>query len=324
MTADTPTGTRHRPNFVTARLQLILLAIVATAAMVDVTWARAFDIDTQAYALLALLSAGLAAGGLYYERVRKDPRLAAMLFGTAFLIGFSAAFSVLNYFLLTIAGHRIDGELAAIDRAIGVDWPALMTFVAHYPLSNFALQLVYISVLPQIAVLVMAIAFFDKASRIYALCIAVAAGAAICIAIWTVAPSFGAFSVYTLPHDVARHLVLALDGPYAQQLIHLLAHGPGRISPQNAQGLIGFPSYHATLALLVAWYARELPYIRWVALALNAVVLIATPIQGGHHVVDVLAGFAVAAAAIAIAGAATRWATKAPREIAPISAPASL
>nr|HET7859644.1 hypothetical protein [Caldimonas sp.] len=45
----------------------------------------------------ALLGGALAGGGVYYERIRKDPRLAAMLFGTAFLIGFSAAFSVLNY-----------------------------------------------------------------------------------------------------------------------------------------------------------------------------------------------------------------------------------
>lgn len=292
--------------------QLVLAAIVIAAALTDVAWGRAghFDLDTQAYASLAVLTAVLAAGGMFYARIRKDERLAAMLFGTAFLIGFSAAFSVLNYFLLTVAGHRIDAPLAAIDRAIGFDWPAVMAFVAHYPLTNFGLQLVYISVLPQIAVLLVALGFKGKPSSIYALCLAVGAGAAICIFVWTIAPSFGAFSVYALPDDVARHLVLALDGHYAKELIHLLEHGPGRISPTAAQGLIGFPSYHAVLALLVVWYARELPYIRWVALGINAVVLIATPIQGGHHLVDVLAGFAVAALAVLFADSLIRLAQR--------------
>src|SRR6266481_2921499 len=96
--------------FVTARLQLILMTIVAAVAAVDAVWARAgqFDIDAPAYGLLALLAVALAAGGIFYDRVRKDEKLAAMLFGTSFLIGMSASFSVLNYLLITVAGQRID------------------------------------------------------------------------------------------------------------------------------------------------------------------------------------------------------------------------
>src|SRR6185437_8994857 len=124
------------------------------------------------------------------------------------------------------------------------------------------------------------------------------------------APSSGAFSVYDLPSGVSRHLALALDGRYAHALVGLLAHGPGRISPTAAKGLIGFPSYHAVLALLVVWYARPLAVIRWIALAINGLVLIATPIQGGHHVIDVVAGFAVAALAIRAADLAIRHATR--------------
>lgn len=284
----------------TARLQLMLLAIVATAATTDAVWGHAghFDIDWPSYGLLALIAAFLAAGGLFYEHIRRDEKLAAMLVGTSFLIATSAALSVLNYLLLTVAGHRIDDTLAAMDRALGVDWPAMMTFVSHHPLLDTVLQLAYVSVLIQIALLVVTLGFTGRTERIYSLCFGIAFGALITVAFWTVAPSFGAFSVYELPPDVARHLVLALDGHYARELVGLLAHGPGRIAPVSAQGLIGFPSYHAVMALLVAWHARDLPVLRWLGFGVNAVVLVATPIQGGHHVVDVLAGFAVAALAI--------------------------
>ncbi|MEJ0027001.1 MAG: phosphatase PAP2 family protein [Rhizomicrobium sp.] len=296
--------------FVTARLQLVLFAIVAAVGTVDIVWAQAghFDLDARAYGLLALLAAALAGGGLYYTHIRKDERLAAMLVATAFLIGMSASFSVLNYLLLTVAGPRIDMALAALDRAIGVDWPAMMAWAARHPVTDMVLQFVYVSVLPQIAVLVLCLGFFGKPEQIYRLCVAVAAGAAISMAVWTMAPSFGAFSVYDLPPNVASHLALALDGRYAHELVGLLVHGPGHISPAAAKGLIGFPSYHAVLALLVVWYARTLPVARWIALGINSAVLVATPIQGGHHVVDVLAGFAVAAMAIRAADVAAGFA----------------
>lgn len=276
--------------------------------MVDALWVRAghFDIDGPGFAGIAALSVILAAAGLFYERVRKEERLAAMLIGTSFLLGMSASFSLLNYLLLTVAGHRIDVPLAALDRALGVDWPTMMIAMSRHPVVNALLQLAYISVLPQVALLVALLGWRGKYENIYALCLALTAGAAISISIWTLAPSFGAFSVYQLPTDVSRHMPLALDAQYAKDLISLLANGPGHISPTSAKGLIGFPSFHAAMAMIVVWYARELSTMRWFALALNIVVLVATPIQGGHHVVDVLAGFAVAAIAVIFADNLTR------------------
>lgn len=84
------------------------------------------------------------------------------------------------------------------------------------------------------------------------------------------------------------------------------------VSPAAAKGLIGFPSYHAVLALLVVWYARPLAVVRWLALVINGLVLIATPIQGGHHIIGVVAGFAVAALAVRAASLAIRFATRRP------------
>ena len=97
-------------------------------------------------------------------------------------------------------------------------------------------------------------------------------------------------------------MTLALDSGYARELVRLLHDGAGFISPREAKGLIGFPSYHAVLALLVAWHLRDVKFLRWPALALNLAVIAATPIQGGHHLMDVLASFPVAVLAIYFAG----------------------
>ena len=106
----------------------------------------------------------------------------------------------------------------------------------------------------------------------------VAVGALMAIGIWTIHPAFGAMSLYTLPHDVAGKLVLSLTPEFGKAQIALLHNGPGFITPDTLHGsLIGFPSYHAFLALLAIWYAREIVYLRWPAVLLNIGVIVSHP-----------------------------------------------
>lgn len=283
------------------KLQRILFLIAAALVAVDLAWGMAagFQVEILAYTRIALLSLVLVAAGIYYQTRRGEPRIAAMLLGASFLCAFSAAASLLNYFLLTFHGPRIDAHLASADLALGFDWVRMMTAMADHPLLNQLLFVAYNSVLPQIALMTVMLGWSGNPEKTYRFCIAVAAGALICIAVWSVAPSFGAFSVY--PASFSQ-MTLALDGRYAQELVSLLQQGPGLINPHETKGLIGFPSYHAVLALLVIWYGRGLPRLFWPLALTNVVVLVATPIQGGHHLVDVLAAFPVTALALWLAG----------------------
>jgi len=278
----------------------VLLAIVATLVAVDAAWSALghFDVDAKSYGVVLLLAAALAGLGLFYARHRPDPNLAAMLFGASFLCVFSAGADLLNYLLLTVAGRPIDVALARIDSAMGFDWRGLMGWASAHPLVNRELHRIYETTLPQIAVLIVCLGLFGQPERIYGFCVALAAGAAIAIGFWTLFPSFGAFAVYHLPMNLAAKVNAALDGSYARQLQALLSHGPGHISPAAVKGLIGFPSFHTVMALLTVWYARGLPGLRWLALALNILVIVSTPVHGGHHLVDVFGGCLAAAAAV--------------------------
>jgi hypothetical protein len=276
-----------------------LAALLAALTALDGLWLALghFRLDGAAFLFPGLLAALLLMGAYFYRVARPDHRLAAMLFGAGFLCIFSCEASVLNYLLLTIAGTPIDMPLARLDRALGFDWPAAMRWMGQHPRVNEGAYIAYSSMLPQVALSTVVLAGID-CDRVYRTCMALALSALLCIAIWAFAPSFGAFSVYP-PPDV--HAVLALDSGYAHELTRLLKEGPGLISPRNARGLIGFPSYHAAMALLVAWYLRDVKILRWPVLALNLAVLLATPVQGGHHLVDVLASFPVAALSILVA-----------------------
>jgi PAP2 superfamily len=277
---------------------LFLLAAITIAA--DVVWAAFghFSIDVLAYARLGLLSLALLAGGLFYQVKRKDQNLAAMLLGASFLCAFSAAASVLNYFLLTVAGPRIDILLSGIDHAMGFDWVRVMTAMSHHPTLNMVFFYVYGTTLPQIAFLLIVLAWSGRPQEVYRFCLAIAVGALIAIFIWAAVPSLGAESMYALSPSVQRHLVLDVTTDYGRELVKLLHNGPGYITPTDIRGLIAFPSYHAVLAMLMVWYARTIGWLRWPVLILNLVVLASAPVQGGHHLIDIFGGCGVTVLAV--------------------------
>ena len=153
---------------------------------------------------------------------------------------------MLNYCLLTVAGARIDLALAAIDRSLGFNWPAVMTTLAPHTFVT-ACCMPYYSMMPQMALLSRP----GTRARVYRhlsflYCNVGRCGHLHCSLVCRAV--FRRDLVYGVP-AAAAHMKLALDQNYAQILIGLLAHGPGYISPIDIKGLIGFPSYHAVLAL---------------------------------------------------------------------------
>jgi hypothetical protein len=316
-----PTGRRGALRF---SPNAILFAFAAAVIALDAIWVIGghFDVDAKNYLLLSVMIVPLIAGAWFYQHVRRDPPLSAMLGGAAFLLAFSASCSLLSYLLSTIAGSRIDNQLAAIDQAIGFHWPVVMIFAARHKVLTALLGFAYLSVIPQTAALLLILGGLRRTTDIYGLCLAIALGGLIAVSVWAIHPSFGAFSVFNLPRWAAHNLGIALDGNYGRDLVLLLKNGPGRISPAELRGIVGFPSYHTVQALVLIWYARRIPYVRWGALALNIVVLIATPIHGGHHLVDLAGGAVVAVAAILLADNIAKR-TAAEQEPAPLATPST-
>ena len=66
-------------------------------------------------------------------------------------------------------------------------------------------------------------------------------------------------------------------------------------------GYVTFPSFHAAAACLFAWSAWQVRWLRWPGFALNLLMAISTIPAGGHYLVDVFGGVAVALAAVWLA-----------------------
>ena len=186
---------------------------------------------------------------------------------------------------------RIDLGLAAFDRMLGFNWQALATFSAEHPTFNHVLAVVYRLSLSQVVALLIILVGNPDPSDIDKLCIAFSFCGVGTIVIWTIFPSIGATTVYVLPSIVDAKLHATVDNAYTREVLNLYAYGPHTIKPTEIRGLIGFPSFHAEEAVVVTWFARKLRPLFLVALVFNILTIISCPIQGGHHLADVLGGW---------------------------------
>src|SRR5205085_8924479 len=116
--------------------------------------------------------------------------------------------------------------------------------------------------------------------RIYVLAFVLAA--LITVAVSAALPAAGAWPYYGLSATDAAPILPVVsaswpvfDGLRDGSLRTLVAVG--------SEGIITFPSLHAGLAVIVIIAAWPLPVLRWVFLAVDATMLVATPIDGSHY-----------------------------------------
>jgi membrane-associated phospholipid phosphatase len=84
------------------------------------------------------------------------------------------------------------------------------------------------------------------------------------------------------------------------EIVQLRTSAP-RVQLDHLMGVITFPSFHAAAALLFIWGLWRVAVVRWLSLFLNGIMLVATPVFGGHYFADVAAGLLVATLSIWIA-----------------------
>ena len=66
------------------------------------------------------------------------------------------------------------------------------------------------------------------------------------------------------------------------------------------EGIVTMPSYHTVMAVLLTYAFRRTGLVGYGIATLNLVMLLSIPPIGGHYLVDVLAGGALALGAIAV------------------------
>jgi membrane-associated phospholipid phosphatase len=93
------------------------------------------------------------------------------------------------------------------------------------------------------------------------------------------------------------------------------------INPLDNQGLVVLPSFHTVLAVLCAYAAWPLRILKIPLLALNLLIILCCPAEGGHYFVDLIAGIILAALTISLPGYILRGISRLKKNIRHADAP---
>jgi hypothetical protein len=201
----------------------------------------------------------------------------------------------------------IDGELTAFDRLLGFDWVAYVGWFDQHPGIDAMIQWAYHSIFTQPFLILLVLSLTAQAERLMALMVGTALALLATCATALFLPALGPYEFFGLSADHHPHITLITEAKMTAPIEWLRAAAFDTPKPTVTVGLISFPSFHTSAAILYAWAAWRTPFFKWLLVALNATMLIATPIHGSHYFVDVIAGVVIAVASIAV----TAWAFKA-------------
>lgn len=279
-----------------------MLGAFAVAAALSLKFAR-LNIDPAQFAVIAAWLA--AAMGLSRMRGRIGgvgfARSLDFLETGAIFCGIISVGAVANYSVAALSAGYIDQWLASIDRTLDFDWEQAyrLTF-AHPAIERFS-RITYSSIFLSPIVIIAALCAAGKVDRVRLfLCVyALALGATIFALCWCA--TAGPLSLSTIGDDghstaVGVRYVAVIDG--------LRAGTIRSIDLTRMEGLVSMPSFHAASGMMFSWAVWPLRRFRWPILAINLAMIVATPVEGNHYLIDVIAGLGLAAAAIWLVDAA--------------------
>jgi hypothetical protein len=249
--------------------------------------------------------AGFAQANAWSSR-RRDPQVMFVLGSTAQIVLVTVLLAPLTYVAAAANFPLRDAELMAADRALGFDWAAYVAYVNDHPALAAWLSYGYTMIRWPLFAIPVALSAVGRCARLQEFTLAFALALIATVFISALVPAIGVYQQIGL--DPAA---LASLNPqaYLDQVRDLEPVRDGALRHLDLFGLAGivtFPSFHAASCLLYAWALWPVRWMRPIAVVANVAMFAATPIDGGHYFVDLIAGVAVAWLGIVAAGWITR------------------
>jgi len=286
----------------------ILIAFILLAVGWAELW-KPLPVDPRGFLNLGIALLALGAAATFYRTVRPRENFSVMCIALSQVLLFSAFGEILSYLLAREGGALWDSTFASWDTALGFDWYATIRWVDANPLAAAPLTIAYASLIPQVIVLILALGFANRLNelRIFMLAAMICGTVTILLS-----PLFPALNQFAYDHIVpaAFPRLNVADGYRELRDLEALRSGSSTVLRlRDLQGIIAFPSYHAGLAAIALWgfWKSGIKWIAWLGAILALTTILSTPVDGGHYLVDAIAGLALAACSLALAQRAIFW-----------------
>jgi len=276
---------------------------LAALAMAEAIWLIATPQSLTGFTVATLAQLGALVGGAAYlgRRFRDHERIHSLCAGGAFLFAAWPALRLFNHLGMSLALPLADARLAAWDRAIGFDWLGYVRWADGHPMLLEAMAFCYGNLTGYSCLLFLLLVLGrEPARRSQELMALFMATALFCTAVGAFFPAVAAMAYYAPPAALFDHIG-PHTGSYHLAALHALRSDPAHLLDlARMPGLVTFPSFHTAMGVVAIYCARGTRWLFWPMVAVNALMISATPVFGSHYGIDVIAGAAVAIAAILI------------------------
>lgn len=283
-----------------ARVKWALIAGNYTlVVLISITQGISFDLSS----VTPFIPAFLILLGIitFYSTIRPNAQFVSVAMTLLQICFFTPSVIFLSYGVATLDFPFIDDRLISIDHMLGFDWLAFLRLVNDMPLFGLILHYAYQSPLFQTLAITLILPFLGHTAHVERWFLAFMISS---IAAALLSGPFAAVAAY-IHLDVARdayaNLSPAASFVHIDILTKLRATAVGEFSLSHLEGIVTFPSFHATMCFLYAYGLRPVRPLFIAACALNGLMLISCLTEGGHYLTDVLAGSALALVSIPLA-----------------------
>jgi hypothetical protein len=264
---------------------------------VDFVWASQVGLTIGGGVMLACWIGPVLALSAAFRR--RNRGIANMAEACALWFAFTPAVAVMSYLAASCAFPLQDVMMERLDRAIGFDWSAWHNAALDRPILSWLLLIAYSSMIPQTILSIIYFPATDRSARIGELLLLAGATSAATMLISGIWPTLGPCAANG-PSFGACAANGGGDVTYLRDVLALRAGGPWHFELSAMDGIVTMPSYHTVMAVLLAYAFRRTGLVGYGIATLNLVMLLSIPPIGGHYLVDVLAGGALALGAIAV------------------------
>jgi PAP2 superfamily len=295
------TTTPHAPNGFAWRI-VILFGLLTLAMSVM----QGFTIGAEVLPIVPLIAVLLAVS--FFYRTLRPNRMFAMTTGIlAFFMATMLVMGPLSYVVVSYDRPLVDAELAAIDHALGFDWQALQRVTAANWWLSKSSALIYGTSGVQMILAWLVLGWTCQFRRLSIFLGALALSTGTVLLLSGIFPAAGAYVHYGVPESDLGYLSGTGAGVWHVKHFYALRDGSLRhLVLSKSEGLITFPSYHTVVAVLSGWALWRTAHWKWPMTIYSALVVATTLPIGGHHLVDLIAGAAVTAFAVAVVSSVER------------------
>ncbi|MGI9385557.1 MAG: phosphatase PAP2 family protein [Methyloligellaceae bacterium] len=284
-------------------LSTVLLAtMLAIAPFLGFSWPEPSSLVAPAF-----FGGTFGAVGLIYVYLRPDKKVATFMFNLVVIVVYMSGGIIMSYLLVGMNLPLVDAQLSAIDRALGFDWPALIETVSRYPWIADASTFFYKASMLFMMVMLFYLGATNRIERVEEYVMLLIVAGILNGVIAGLLPAAGGYVHYNPAQELVGLVTPMTDAAYMNDFFAIRDGGIRQLSIGGSKGLMTFPSFHTVFSLIMVFALRGTGWVFAFAVVFNLGIIASTPIDGGHHFIDVIAAFGLALVAIAITVPLARW-----------------